>query len=157
MRHRKSGYTLSRKTNERKALFLSLIRTFFEHGHLTSTVTKIKAIHSQLEKLSVLGVRGDLAAKRELFRYLQSQSWVNNVCEVLGREFPGKTDNFTITKNIKFRQGDDSLMVLVSYPKEVVFSKVKAKTVSAQEVKIAPAKVVKGKTTLKVTTRTKSK
>ncbi len=157
MRHRKSGYTLSRKTNERKALFLSLIRTFFEHGHLTSTSTKIKAISGQIEKLSVLGVRGDLAAKRELFRYLQSQSWVNSVCEVLGKEFPGKTDNFTITKNIKYRQGDDSLMVKISYTKEVTFLKAKAKVVKAQEVKLAPTKVVAGKPTLKVTTRKKSK
>lgn len=157
MRHRKSGYTLSRKTNERKALFLSLIRTFFEHGHLETTSTKAKAILRELERFSTLAVRGDLSARRELFKVLQSQSWVNNICQTMAKEFPDKKDNFTIVKNIKYRQGDDSLIVRVSFTKDVSFSKEKLKTAKAEVVQeVAPAQATK-KATIKVTTRAKKK
>ena len=148
MRHRKSGYTLSRKFNQRKALLLSLVRTVFEYGRVETTQTKAKALIADVERMAKQAVKGDLSTRREIFKTLQSQSWVNNVCEVMGKEFPGKTDNFTTVKIVKRRQGDDSVIVRLSLVKDVKFSKTKP---VAEIIKPVESK----KETVKVTTRVK--
>jgi large subunit ribosomal protein L17 len=154
MRHRVSGRALGRQHNQKKALFLGLIRSFFEHGKLTSTQAKVSAIRGKIEKLCALSVTNTIPAKRELFRFLQSQSWVNNVTSTLSAEFSGKTDNFTTIKNIKIRQGDSAVIVRLSLIKDLKFSKTKIKPEVVKEVKPEPKKDSK-KPTVKITTRVK--
>lgn len=154
MRHRVSGRALGRQHNQKKALFLGLIRSFFEHGKLTSTQAKVDAIRGQIEKLCSSSTKNTLADKRELFRFLQSQSWVNNVTNTLSSEFAGKTDNFTTTKKIKIRQGDSAVIVRLSLIKDLKFSKTKAKPQTAKAAESEEKKDSK-KPTVKISTRVK--
>jgi len=154
MRHRKFGYTLSRKFNQRKALFLSLVRTVFEYGKVETTQTKANAVRRDVERMAGFAVKGDLVSRREMFKTLQSQAWVNNICEVMMREFAGRNDNFTTIKLIKRRQGDDSVIVKLSLVKDLKFSKEKLK---AEVVKPVSDKAETKKEAVKVTTRVAKK
>lgn len=154
MRHRVSGRALGRQHNQKKALFLGLVRSFFEHGKLTSTQAKIDAIRGQIERLCSASTTNTLSAKRELFRFLQSQSWVNNVTNTLSSEFAGKTDNFTTIKKIKIRQGDSAVIVRLSLIKDLKFSKSKIKPEVVTSPKPEAKKDTK-KPIVKITTRVK--
>ena len=148
MKHRIFGKKLGRNHNERKALFSSLTKAMFIHGSIKTTSAKAQAITSTIESLSnTIMVKPELIAKRELFRYLQSQSWVNNVVKTMKETFTGQTNNFTQTTKIGTRLGDDSLMVKLNFVKPIKFEinkpkKVEEKTATKKSVKKENKKVL---------------
>ena len=146
MRHRMVGKKLGRNFNERKALLRSLTKAIFTHGAIETTEAKVKAVIPMVEKLaSTIISKEELTAKRELFKVLQDQHWVNRVVTNLKAVFGDQKSNFTTTKKIKHRFGDDALIVRLSFVKAVNFKpevveKVKKEKV-AKEVKKTVKKV----------------
>lgn len=70
MRHRKAGYKLGRTTAHRKAMIRNLAASLFEHGQVTTTVTKAKAVQPFVEKIVTKAKRGDLHARRQVIAML---------------------------------------------------------------------------------------
>jgi large subunit ribosomal protein L17 len=64
MRHRKAGYKLGRTTAHRTATLRNLAAGLFEHGQITTTVQRAKAVQPMVEKIVTLAKRGDLHARR---------------------------------------------------------------------------------------------
>jgi len=64
MRHRKAGYKLGRTTAHRTATLRNLAAGLLEHGQITTTVTKAKAVQPFVERLITLAKRGDIHARR---------------------------------------------------------------------------------------------
>ena len=64
MRHRKAGYKLGRTTAHRQAMLRNLAASLFEHGQVTTTVPKAKAVQPFVEKIITLAKRGDLHSRR---------------------------------------------------------------------------------------------
>jgi large subunit ribosomal protein L17 len=161
MKHRIFGKKLGRNHNERQALFRSLTRSMFTHGAIETTEAKAKAVLPLVEKLSsVIVSKPELTARRELFRYLQDQTWVNNVVTTFKATYADQKSNFTKLTKVKFRQGDNSLVVKLSFTKPVKFSVSKPeKEEVKKEVKKAekqPKKDIK-KTVAKKPTKTVKK
>jgi large subunit ribosomal protein L17 len=130
MRHRIFGKKLGRNHNERKALFNAQTRSMFIYGSIQTTEAKAQAVVSIIESLSnTIITKSELIAKRELFRYLQKQSWVNNVVKTMKEVFGGQTSNFTRITRIKRRFGDDALIVKLEFVKPIKFEKNKPKKV----------------------------
>ncbi|MEI8067469.1 MAG: 50S ribosomal protein L17 [Candidatus Shapirobacteria bacterium] len=145
MKHRIFGKKLGRNHNERKALFTSMTRSMFTHGSIKTTEAKAKAVVSLVERLSnVIITKSELTAKRELFRYLQDQTWVNNVCATFKATFGEQSSNFTRIKRIKYRYGDNALVVSLSFVKEIKFETKKPKVEKEEKAdKKAVKKIVK--------------
>ncbi len=80
MRHRRAGYRLNRTSSHRAALLRNLAVALFEHGQITTTIPKAKAVQPFVEKIITLAKRGDLAARRmviaKLGRDRQSFDWL---------------------------------------------------------------------------------
>jgi large subunit ribosomal protein L17 len=130
MRHRIFGKKLGRNYNERKALFNAQTRSMFIYGSIQTTEAKAQAVVSILESLSnTIITKPELIAKRELFRYLQKQSWVNNVVSKFKETFGQQTSNFTRITRVKRRFGDDALIVKLEFIKPIKFEKDKPKKV----------------------------
>jgi len=130
MKHRIFGKKLGRNHNERKALFNAQTRSMFIYGAIQTTEAKAKAIVSTIESLSnTIITKPELIAKRELFRYLQDQTWVNNVVAKFKETFGDQSSNFTQISKIKRRFGDDALIVKLSFVKPIKFEKTKAKKI----------------------------
>lgn len=122
MRHRVFGKKLGRTHNQRQALLKNLTRSIFIHGSIKTTNAKAKAVHSLIEKISTkIITKDELIAKRELFKILQDQTWVNNVVSEFKKVFGNQSSNFTKIEKIKFRYGDDSLVVRLSFVKPIKF------------------------------------
>lgn len=64
MRHRKAGYKLGRTTAHRTATLRNLAAGVFEHGQITTTVQRAKAVQPMVEKIVTLAKRGDMHARR---------------------------------------------------------------------------------------------
>jgi large subunit ribosomal protein L17 len=66
MRHRKGGYKLGRTTAHRLSTMRNLALGLFQHGQITTTVTKARAVQPFVEKIITIAKRGDLAARRQV-------------------------------------------------------------------------------------------
>ena len=64
MRHRLAGYKLGRTTAHRRATLRNLAASIFEHGQITTTVPRAKAVKPMVEKIITLAKRGDIHARR---------------------------------------------------------------------------------------------
>jgi len=122
MKHRIDGKKLCRNFNERKALIKSLTRSMFTYGAIKTTQAKVQAIIPTVEKLAnIIITKEELTAKRELYKVLQDQHWVNRVVTNLKSVFGDQKSNFTTVEKIKRRFGDDALIVKISFTKPVNF------------------------------------
>lgn len=70
MRHRKAGYKLNRTTAHRQAMLRNMAASLFEHGQITTTVPKAKALQPFVEKIVTKAKRGDLHARRRVISML---------------------------------------------------------------------------------------
>lgn len=76
MRHRMAGYKLGRNTPHRKSLFRNLAAALFQHGQITTTLHKAKAVQPFVEKLITLARKGDLASRRRAIALLRDRKLV---------------------------------------------------------------------------------
>lgn len=144
MKHRIAGKKLHRSFNERKALIKSLTRSMFTYGAIETTKAKVEAIVPTIEKLSnIIITKDELTAKRELYKVLQDQHWVNRVVVNLKSVFGDQKSNFTTIQKIKRRFGDDALIVKISFVKPVNFLPEKKENSEAKVKKTAKTIVKK--------------
>lgn len=66
MRHRKAGFKLGRTTAHRQAMLRNMAASLFEHGQITTTVPKAKALQPFVEKIITRARTNDLAARRRV-------------------------------------------------------------------------------------------
>jgi large subunit ribosomal protein L17 len=66
MRHRLYGRKFSRDSEHRRAMFKNLAAGLFEHGEITTTLPKAKAVQPLVEKIITLARRGTFQARRQI-------------------------------------------------------------------------------------------
>src|SRR5216684_2746945 len=64
MRHLNSGSKLGKQPAHRRAVLRSLVTNLFEHGRITTTLTRAKAARPVAEKMITLGKRDTLQSRR---------------------------------------------------------------------------------------------
>lgn len=143
MRHRISGYHLGRTTNQRKNLYRIQLRSLFTYGFINTTAAKAKSIAPLAEKIARAAVKADLNSRRYLFTFFQDQNVVNRIVTAFSTTFAGQAQNFTQIKNVKYRQGDNSLIVRLSFVKEVNSLPVKKEKEKKVETKKENKKITK--------------
>ncbi|MCA9303378.1 MAG: 50S ribosomal protein L17 [Phycisphaerales bacterium] len=70
MRHRKAGFKLGRKAAHRQAMLRNMAASLFEHGQITTTIPKAKALQPFVEKIVTKAKKGDLHNRREVIKML---------------------------------------------------------------------------------------
>jgi large subunit ribosomal protein L17 len=124
MRHAVAGYKLSRDSQHRRAMFRNLAAGVFQHGQITTTLPKAKAVQPFVEKLITLAKRGDLAARRHAIALLQDRdlatvdkqtgdpifeekSLIQKLFEDIGPRYSDRTGGYTrIIRLAQHRIGD---------------------------------------------------
>jgi len=64
MRHRKAGFKLGRTDAHRTATLRNLAASLFEHGQITTTIPRAKALQPFVEKIVTLAKRNDIHSRR---------------------------------------------------------------------------------------------
>lgn len=118
MNHRIFGKQLGRNHHERQALIKSLSKSLFTYGAIETTRAKAQLIIRTVEDLANCIMTKDvIIAQRELSKYFQDRNFVKDVYNTFKTTFAGQTSNFTKYWNVKYRQGDDALIVKLSFVK----------------------------------------
>jgi large subunit ribosomal protein L17 len=108
MRHRKHGRRFARTPAHGAALRRNLLRNFFLHGRLTTTLPKAKEIRPHVEKLITLARTKTLARiRRALVTLGHDRDLVAKLFDEVGPRFQNRPGGYTrILKLAKPRVGD---------------------------------------------------
>ncbi|GJM18589.1 MAG: 50S ribosomal protein L17 [Phycisphaeraceae bacterium] len=72
MRHRKAGFKLGRTRSHREAMLRNMAVSLFEHGQITTTLPKAKALQPFVEKIVTKAKKGDVHSRRQVMSMLGS-------------------------------------------------------------------------------------
>jgi len=113
MRHRKTGYTLSRTASHRRALYANLAQALFEHKRVRTTLTKARATRPFAERLVTYAKKGTLAARRLVLRYLRKKPVVKSLFEEIAPTFADRPGGYTRITKLGQRVGDAAPMAML--------------------------------------------
>jgi large subunit ribosomal protein L17 len=118
MRHRIAGKHLGRNHNERQSLLKSQLHSLFLHGFIKTTETKVQFLLPELHKyLRVLTTKTEIESQRLLNILFNDRGLTSRVYKSFIETFPKMTVGFTKVEPIKYRIGDNALMVKLSFVK----------------------------------------
>lgn len=110
MRHRKSFRKLGRTASHRKLMLASQVKTLIEHGKVATTVTRAKESSILAEKMVSWAKRGDLHARRQALRVLQSKEVVHKLFDEIGPRYDERQGGYTRVLRMPPRSGDGAEM-----------------------------------------------
>ncbi len=116
MRHRKSGRTLSRNWEHRKAMLRNMAKSLVVHEKIRTTVPKARELSKMADRLVTLALRGDLSAKREAYKVLNNHKLVQRLFNELAPKFEGRQGGYTrVVKYAKPRVGDGAALAMIEF------------------------------------------
>lgn len=127
MRHKIKGKTFNRNTNQRKALFRSLIQSLIIHEEIKTTLSKAKVIKRLVDKLITKAKAGTLQVRRQLMAFLPNKKAVNKLVDDIAPRVKQKTSGFTRFMRLGKRRGDDAMMVKMELVEKREVEKSRAK------------------------------
>ena len=110
---------LGRDSSARKALFKSILTSFFKHERIETTEAKAKEISGLAEQLITLAKRGDLAARRQAIAQLADEDVVRKLFSEIVEYVSVKNRQGGYTRIMKLgvRRGDAAPMVILELVK----------------------------------------
>ena len=135
MNHGVRGRILGRPTHERNALRRNLITELFDHGRITTTEAKAKAVRGEAEKMITIAKRGLKAGQAEedgqpagrlkqaharqlLEGRLHGDKVVRKVFEEIAPRYAERKGGYTRLVKIGARKGDAAKMVILELVEE---------------------------------------
>lgn len=119
MRHRLKKKKLNRDYDHRRAVMKNLIRALFTEGRVETTKAKGEVLLRMGERLVSRAKKGDLAARRFLFRFFQDQKLVNQIVDEIIPSLGKRRSGFLRLRKVKKRRGDDALIVRVEWVEKI--------------------------------------
>ncbi len=143
MLHRVFGRKLNQSTNQRKRLFRNLTRSLILHGKIKTTLAKAKAIQPLIEKLVTKAKTDNLHNRRIVFKQLAERVVVDKLFKVIGPAFKEITGGYTRIIKFGTRKGDNSLLAVLTFTKEIPKEEEKKEEKALKKVEIKKEKKVK--------------
>ncbi|MFI2282186.1 50S ribosomal protein L17 [Nocardia beijingensis] len=114
----KKGARFGGSASHQKAIFANLATALFEHGRITTTEAKAKAVRPYAEKLITKAKAGTLADRREVLKVIRNKDVVHELFAQIGPSFEGREGGYTrITKTLP-RKGDNAPMAIIELVRE---------------------------------------
>ena len=104
---------LGRNSGARKALFKSILTSFFKYGRIETTEAKAKELRGQADHLITLAKRGDLHARRQAIARLLDEGVVRKLFDEIGAKYADRNGGYTRILKLGPRRGDAAPMVLI--------------------------------------------
>lgn len=125
MRKRIFGRRLKRDTNERKALFRSLMIGLIMHGKIRTTEAKAKSIKGEVEKLVTIAKTKGEDAKRQLMSKLVNEKAADKMLTEIAPKFSSRAGGYTRILRLGNRLKDGADMVVMSWTEKVLPTSIK--------------------------------
>ena len=104
---------LGRDSSARKALFRSVLTSFFRHGRIETTEAKAKEVSGLADQLITLAKRGDLAARRTAIARLYDEDVVRKLFDEIADKYKDRQGGYTRIMKLGPRRGDAAPMALL--------------------------------------------
>ena len=104
---------LNRDSSARKALFRSMLTSFFKHERIETTETKAKVVSGLADGMITLAKKGDLHARRQVLAYLMDEEVVKKIFDVTAPKYKERQGGYTRVIKIGPRRGDAAPMAIV--------------------------------------------
>ncbi|MGL5513017.1 MAG: 50S ribosomal protein L17 [Sporomusa sp.] len=104
---------LGRDTSARKALFRSLLTSFFAHERIETTEAKAKEISGLADKMITLAKKGDLHARRQVLSYLYDEEVTKKLFDVVAPKYAERQGGYTRGLKLGPRRGDAAPMAII--------------------------------------------
>jgi large subunit ribosomal protein L17 len=115
MRHLNQGRKLNRTSSHRKALFRNLVLSLIEHERIKTTDAKAKELRRYADRMVTLGKRGDLAARRLAFAFIQSRTAVKKLFDEIAPRFTDRAGGYTRVVKFGVRRGDAAPLSIIEF------------------------------------------
>lgn len=104
---------LGRNSSNRKALFRSILSSFFKHERIETTVTKAKEVSKHAAKLITLAKCGDLHARRLVMAELVDEEATRKLFNEIAPKYADRQGGFTRIYKVGPRRGDAAEMAII--------------------------------------------
>lgn len=104
---------LGRNSSNRKALFRSILSSFFKHERIETTVTKAKEVSKHAAKLITLAKRGDLHVRRLVMAELVDEEATRKLFNEIAPKYADRQGGFTRIYKVGPRRGDAAEMAII--------------------------------------------
>lgn len=144
----KKGARFGGSASHQKAIFANLATALFEHGRITTTEAKAKALRPYAEKLVTKAKAGTLADRREVLKVIRNKDVVHDLFAEIGPSFEGREGGYTRIIKTLPRKGDNAPMAIIELVREktVTNEADRARRVAASKETEAPAETAEEKT-----------
>lgn len=114
----KKGARFGGSASHQKAIFANLATALFEHGRITTTEAKAKALRPYAEKLVTKAKAGTLADRREVLKVIRNKDVVHDLFAEIGPSFEGRAGGYTRIIKTLPRKGDNAPMAIIELVRE---------------------------------------
>lgn len=104
---------LNRDSSARKALFRSMLTSFFKHERIETTETKAKVVSGLADGMITLAKKGDLHARRQVLAYLMDEEVVKKIFDITAPKYKERQGGYTRVIKIGPRRGDAAPMAIL--------------------------------------------
>ena len=104
---------LGRNTGARKAMFKSLLSSFFKYERIETTEARAKELRKFAEKVITLAKRGDLSARRQAINLVADVEVVHKIFDEIPEKYSERSGGYTRIYKLAPRRGDAAPMVLI--------------------------------------------
>lgn len=142
MKKRLATYKLNRNTQQRTALFKSLLQSLVLREGVTTTAAKAKAVRPLFERLITTAKGASISARRQIQAVLQSPALTKKIMSEIAPRYQNTHGGYTSVTPVGNRQGDNAAMVKLMLTKRTVSAKpIESKAEAKAEVVEAPKPV----------------
>jgi len=107
------GPRLGGSPQHQRLLLSNLATALFEHGRITTTQAKAKALRPLAEKLITFAKRGDIHARRQVLTVVRDKSVVHTLFAEIGPRFAERAGGYTRITKVMPRKGDNAPMAVI--------------------------------------------
>lgn len=118
MRHNKRNKKLGRTSSHRRAMMRNQIASLIEHGRITTTLAKAKALRPVAEKLVTQGRRDTVAARRLVRKWVADRDLVGKLFDDIAPRFVDRPGGYLRIVKLGHRKGDaaeEAILEFVDY------------------------------------------
>ena len=129
-----------------RLILANLATALFEHGRITTTVTKAKRVQPLAERLITFAKRGDLHARRRVLTVVRDKGVVHTLFTEIAPAVAERNGGYTRVTQIGNRKGDNAPMAVIELvtepvsPKQAVVKEAEKATAKAAPKKAASKK-----------------
>jgi large subunit ribosomal protein L17 len=107
------GTRLGGSPSHERLMLANLATALFEHGRITTTVTKAKRLSPLADRLITFAKRGDIHARRQVLTVVRDKSVVHTLFAEIGPGFSSRPGGYTRITKIGPRKGDNAPMAVI--------------------------------------------